>query len=59
MYRGAMYRKPKYGQNDTVWVERGAKQPLEKNLRDAVSNPEHLSGSSGCDVRALVFRDHA
>jgi len=24
-----MYHKPKYGQNDTVWVERGAEQPLE------------------------------
>ena len=29
MYRGAMYRKPKYGQNDTVWVEWQAEQPLE------------------------------
>jgi hypothetical protein len=29
MYRGAMYRKPKYGQNDTVWVECQAEQPLE------------------------------
>jgi hypothetical protein len=24
-----MYHKPKYGQNDTVWVEWGAEQPLE------------------------------
>jgi hypothetical protein len=24
-----MYRKPKYGQNDTVWVECQAEQPLE------------------------------
>jgi hypothetical protein len=24
-----MYRKPKYGQNDTVWVEWQAEQPLE------------------------------
>ena len=23
-----MYRKPKYGQNDTVWVEWQAEQPL-------------------------------
>jgi hypothetical protein len=29
MYRGEMYRKPKYGQTDTVWVEQGAQQPLE------------------------------
>ena len=29
MYRGAMYREPKYGQNDTVWVEWQAEQPLE------------------------------
>jgi hypothetical protein len=29
MYRGAMYRKPKYGQNDIVWVEWQAEQPLE------------------------------
>jgi hypothetical protein len=29
VYRGAMYRKPKYGQNDTVWGERQAEQPLE------------------------------
>jgi ribosomal protein L24 len=29
MSRGEMYHKPKYGQNDTVWVERGAEQPLE------------------------------
>jgi hypothetical protein len=24
-----MYRKPKYGQTDAVWVEQGAQQPLE------------------------------
>ena len=29
MSRGEMHHKPKYGQNDTVWVEWGAEQPLE------------------------------
>ena len=24
-----LYQKPKYGQNDTVWVERGAEQPVK------------------------------
>jgi len=24
-----MYRKPKYGQDDMVWVERGAVQPVK------------------------------
>jgi hypothetical protein len=24
-----MYRKPKYGQADTVWVDRGAEQPVK------------------------------
>jgi hypothetical protein len=24
-----MYHKPKYGKNDSVWVDRGAEQPLE------------------------------
>jgi hypothetical protein len=24
-----MYQKPKYGQNDTVWVGRGAEQPVK------------------------------
>lgn len=29
MSRGEMYHKPKYGQNDAVWVDQGAEQPLE------------------------------
>ncbi len=40
------------------WSDAGrGSQPLEKNLRDAVSNPEHVTGSSGCDVQAPVLRD--
>jgi hypothetical protein len=28
MSQGEMYRKPKYGQTDTVWVEQGAEQRI-------------------------------
>ena len=48
MSREEMYHKPKYGQNDTVWVERAADQPLEgqvfalpgwQNVRDSDKRP--------------------
>ncbi len=53
MYRGAMYRKPKYGQNDTVWVERGAKQPLEGQVLHYLGGATDEVAISGQGVRVV------
>jgi hypothetical protein len=53
MYRGAMYRKPKYGQNDTVWVERGAKQPLEGQVLHYQGGATYEVAISGQGVRMV------
>ena len=42
MSRGEMYHKPKYGQNDTVWVERGAEQPLEGQVLRYLGGTERM-----------------
>jgi hypothetical protein len=42
MSREEMYHKPKYGQNDTVWVERAADQPLEGQVYKPFQNYLHL-----------------
>ena len=53
MYRGAMCRKPKYGQNDTVWVERGAKQPLEGQVFHYLGGATYAVAISGQGVRVV------
>ena len=53
MYRGAMYRKPKYGQNDTMWVERGAKQPLEGQMLHYPGGATYEVAISGQGVRVV------
>ncbi len=57
MYRGAMYRKPNYGQNDTVWVERAAEQPLEGQVLHYLGGRTYEVAISGQGVR--VVREQA
>jgi hypothetical protein len=51
MYRGAKYRKPKYGQNDTVWVERGAQQPLKGQVMRYLGGATYEVAISGLELR--------
>jgi len=51
MSRGEMYHKPKYGQNDTVWVERGAEQPLEGQVLRYLGGGTYEVAISGQGVR--------
>jgi hypothetical protein len=53
MYRGAMYRKPKYGQCDTVRVERGAEQPLEGQVLCYLGGRKYKVAMSGQGVRVI------
>jgi hypothetical protein len=53
MYRGAMYRKPKHGQNDTVWVQRGAGQPLEGQVLRYLGGGTYEVAISGQGVRVV------
>ncbi len=53
MYRGAMYRKPKYGQNDTVWVEWQAEQPLEGQVLHYLGGATYEVAISGQGVRVV------
>jgi hypothetical protein len=53
MYRGAMYRKPKYGQSDTVRVERGAEQPLEGQVLSYLGGRTYEVAISGQGVRVV------
>ena len=53
MYRGAMYRKPKYGQSDTVRVERGAEQPLEGQVLCYLGGRKYKVAMSGQGVRVI------
>ena len=53
MYRGAMYRKPKYGQNDTVWVERQAEQSLEGQVLRYLGGATYEVAISGQGVRVV------
>jgi hypothetical protein len=53
MYRGAMYREPKYGQNDTVWVERGAEQPLEGQVLRYLGGATYEIAIGGRDVKVV------
>ena len=52
-YRGAMYRKPNYGQNDTVWVERAAEQPLEAQVLRYLGGATYEVAISGQGVRVI------
>ena len=53
MYRGAMYRKPKYGQSDTVRAERGAEQHLEGQVLRYLGGRTHEVEVSGQGVRVV------
>jgi hypothetical protein len=53
VYRGAMYRKPKYGQNDTVWVEWQAEQPLEGQVLHYLGGATYEVAISGQGVRVV------
>ena len=51
MTRGEMYYKPKYGQNDPVWVERGAERPLEGQVLRYIGGRTYEVATSGQGVR--------
>ena len=51
MGRGEMYRKPKYGQNDTVWVEQGAERPLEGQVLRYIGGRTYEVAIRGQGVR--------
>jgi hypothetical protein len=53
MSRGEMYHKPKYGQNDTVWVERGAERPLEGQVLRYLGGGTYEVAISGQGVRVV------
>jgi hypothetical protein len=53
MTRGEMYYKPKYGQNDTVWVERGAERPLEGQVLRYIGGRTCEVAIRGRDVRVV------
>jgi hypothetical protein len=53
MSRGEMYHKPKYGQNDTVWVERGAEQPLEGQVLRYLGGRTYEVAISSQGVRVI------
>ena len=57
MSREEMYHKPKYGQNDTVWVERAADQPLEGQVLHYLGGRTYEVALSGQGVR--VVREQA
>ena len=53
MSREEMYHKPKYGQNDTVWVERAADQPLEGQVLHYLGGRTYEVALSGQGVRVV------
>ena len=53
MSRGEMYHKPKYGQNDTVWVERGVEQRLEGQVLRYLGGRTYEVAISGQGVRVV------
>ncbi len=53
MSRGEMYHKPKYGQNDTVWVEWGAEQLLEGQVLRYIGRRTYEVAVSGRGVRVV------
>jgi hypothetical protein len=53
MYRGAMYRKPKDGQSDTVRVEWGAEQPLEGQVLSYLGGRTYEVAISGQGVKVV------
>lgn len=53
MSRGEMYHKPKFGQNDTVWVEWGAEQLLEGQVLRYIGERTYEVAVSGQGVRVL------
>jgi hypothetical protein len=53
MSREEMYHKPKYGQNDTVWVEREAEQPMEGQVLRYLGGRTYEVAISGQGVRVV------
>ena len=53
MSRGEMYHKPKYGQNDTVWVEWGAEQLLKGQVLHYIGGRTYEVAVSGQGVRVV------
>ena len=53
MSRGEMYHKPKYGQNDTVWVEQAAEQPVEGQVLHYLGGRTYEVAISGQGVRVV------
>jgi hypothetical protein len=53
MSRGEMYHKPKYGQNDPVWVERGEEQPREGLVLRYLGGRTYEVAISGEDVGVI------
>ena len=53
MSRGEMYHKPKYGQNDPVWVEWKAGQPLAGQVLRYVGGRTYEVAISGRYVRVV------
>jgi hypothetical protein len=53
MSRGEMYHKPTYGQSDTVWVERGAEQPLEGQVLRYIGDRTYEVAVNGRYVRVV------
>ena len=53
MSRGEMYHKPKYGQNDSVWIDRGAEQSLEGQVLRYIGGRTYEVAISGQGVRVV------
>ncbi len=51
--RWEMYHKPKYGQNDTVWFEREAEQPMEGQVLRYLGGRTYEVAISGQGVRVV------
>jgi hypothetical protein len=48
-----MYHKPKYGQNDVVWVDQGAEQRLEGQVLRYLGGRTYEVAISGQGVRVV------
>jgi hypothetical protein len=48
-----MYQKPKYGQNDTVWVDREAEQPVKGQVLFYIGRRTYEVALSSQGVRVV------
>ncbi len=53
MSRWEMYHKPSYGQNDAVWFEREAEQPMEGQVLRRLGGRTYEVAISGQGVRVV------